>query len=504
MNAHFFSRAFRIRKLLLPIAGSIVFFSVLWIYLKNASFWVDEANVAVNFIDSRLSDLFAPLLKQQPQFPRFVLCFIWVLREIFGYSTLILRLIPLLACAVATSFWVILLQKRAKNSLSSTLIAAGLFINAAYFIKYGSQLKSYPSDVMFALIPFLLSDEFFNISLERRKRLGSLLLLSIPILFSYVYPIALFSRLCGWFFARVRIHKKIKLDIYSFSIFLFVLLLSLWILWAVDLGHHTKQDECHFLFWRSCALKYRFVDDGIIATFRLLFDFLFGWHANYPKSLRVCVILLEVLGVCAVIKAAWLGKGIGSNWGSRSLGSLFMLATTIILSTVYIYPICSGRMTLFTQVHTHLLILEGVVFLAMLTRIPRPVRQAKQWFLLIFGVLIVTFSLKTPISVAIIEKPISNLKAMIPVIQKDVANVLYVSICIHQEVDALPEKIPISRIAAVPARYEDFPKGVPVYILWSPSDNPCAPEDIEVIKMRAKSWRPVYLEPHRELSVAIF
>ena len=65
-------------------------------YLSDRSLWLDEALLALNIIDRPPSELLGPLDFNQAAPPAFLLLERWV-GEIFGYSELALRAIPLLA-----------------------------------------------------------------------------------------------------------------------------------------------------------------------------------------------------------------------------------------------------------------------------------------------------------------------------------------------------------------------------------------------------------------------
>src|SRR5580698_9556770 len=69
-------------------------------YLQNYPMWCDETMLAVNLLGRRWTDLAQPLLYRQVC-PLGFLALEWVVVQLFGFSELSLRLIPVV-CAVAS------------------------------------------------------------------------------------------------------------------------------------------------------------------------------------------------------------------------------------------------------------------------------------------------------------------------------------------------------------------------------------------------------------------
>src|SRR5262249_43510583 len=146
-----------------------------------------EAFVAVSLRNPSIRTVFAPLEYAQ-YFPRLYLSSIALLRQTLGYQIWVLRLLPFLSFVIGSLFWTALLIKRARPFVALSVLGGILLLGASFWLDQAIQLKQYTFDVLLALIPFLISDSFFERSLAEGNDRALLGALAIPCLLSYTYP----------------------------------------------------------------------------------------------------------------------------------------------------------------------------------------------------------------------------------------------------------------------------------------------------------------------------
>ncbi len=147
-------------------AALVAIVAVRW--LRDGSFWLDEASVAINLLAvAHPLDLLGPLPTGH-SFPRLYLVPIALMERAFGFDTLLLRAWPFVFFLAGVAAWlrVVWLRVRDQPALM-TLIAVLAFVPATWLV-YGAMFKQYSLDVLLALLPFLLSDDWY----EQRIREG--------------------------------------------------------------------------------------------------------------------------------------------------------------------------------------------------------------------------------------------------------------------------------------------------------------------------------------------
>ncbi|HET9530813.1 MAG TPA: hypothetical protein VFQ92_10695, partial [Blastocatellia bacterium] len=331
-------------------------------YFDDPSFWLDEAFIAVSIRERSISSLFAQLEYGQ-HFPRIYLASIATLRDIFGYKTQVLRFVPSLCFIAGTLLWARLLVKRARTSIPPCLIAGSLLIGSTYWMDQAVQLKQYSFDVLLSIIPFILPDDFFNRTLGDGKDKKLLPLLAIGCFVSYSYPVALMARSVGWYLYRLRRQER-SLNIRAVASLVLPVSMGMVTIWATDYRFNLLTRGSIESYWKNCILASR-LSEGAISAMKLTADFIWGWHHGRLMPLVVvAVIPLQIAGVYWAVKR-WVSGELDENekrWGSRTLGSLVLLISVVFSSAIISYPICAGRLTLFAQVHTQILIIEGALF----------------------------------------------------------------------------------------------------------------------------------------------
>lgn len=119
-------------------------------YIHNPSLWFDEADIAIDIINTPISELFYPSLDYNRAYPFLFMLSIKLLTMFFGNSEYVVRLFPLLA-GVGSLF---LFFRVAKYFLvrDAMIIALGLFAIMDSLVFQSSNLKPYSSDVFFTLL----------------------------------------------------------------------------------------------------------------------------------------------------------------------------------------------------------------------------------------------------------------------------------------------------------------------------------------------------------------
>ncbi|MCL4528500.1 MAG: glycosyltransferase family 39 protein [Chloroflexi bacterium] len=127
-------------------------------YIANRSFWIDEANLALNIINRSFGGLTQPLDYQQGA----PIGFLFIEKStlvVLGNKDYILRLFPLFSGLLA----LYLMYRIAREYLGTAgLFAVFVFSISWPLIYYSSELKQYSSDAMIALLLVYLSSPCFG------------------------------------------------------------------------------------------------------------------------------------------------------------------------------------------------------------------------------------------------------------------------------------------------------------------------------------------------------
>jgi uncharacterized membrane protein HdeD (DUF308 family) len=482
-------------RLTVWVAAIAVIVAGLVRYAQQPSFWLDEAFVAVTLQRPSPHTIFAQLEYGQ-FFPRIYLAAIAALREVFGYTIWALRLLPFLSFIVATLLWARLLAKRSQSSALLNLLAAVLLVGASFWLDQAIQLKQYTFDVLLALVPFLIGDDRLTESLAGGKRRLLLIILALPCLLSYTYPMALGARTLGWYLHRGR-REGWRVDIKSVSIFSLAVVFALAGIWATDLRFNFKDIPSYQAYWSTCILRSAF-EQSMASGFQLLAKFLSAWHGRQPL-VTAGIVPLQIIGVCRVI-SVWKNRdesGDDSSWGSLSFGSLILLIGVIAASAFLNYPICAGRVVLFTQIHTQIFALEGVLFI--LTFWSK--RKALPILLYIFAGVVMFHSVREYVKF-VRSEPAENLRPMITMIDPVITSVVWVHSCSIAQVRSLPAALPVERVLFGP---EHRPRpGEKTWVIWTHLGDEFCRKELDQMRERARSWQLVHEGSGRGLALAEF
>ena len=462
------------------------------------SFWLDEAFIAVSLRHTTVESIFAPLNYGQ-YFPRIYLGAIAALRELLGYQIWVLRLLPTVSFAAATVLWARLLGKRAGTRVALAALGGALFVGSSFWLEQSIQLKQYSLDVLVALIPFLLSDEFLKKSIVDGDHKSKLALLAIPCVFSYTYPLALGARMLGWYAHHGR-RQGWRLSAKGLLAIITPVALGLCLIWITDYRFNVMNRESYLAYWRGSILSSRF-EEGLGSGLSLISSFLWGWHHGRLMPVVIAAFApLQALGVYRVIRQ-WKNRDASvedGTWGSRTLGSLLLLIGTILASLILSYPIKAGRLVLFAQVHTQILAMEGAMLVLSLG-----IRRVVAMMFLYTGIAIVIVYSGHRYFDFVRSEPPENIRPMLSLIKPKVANTVYVHPCSVAQVESLPEPLPVEHDELAGKR--QVPEsGEKTWILWTNITDEYCHEWLNEARSRALSWQVVHQGPGRGLALAEF
>jgi hypothetical protein len=463
-------------------------------YFAQPTFWLDEAFVAVSLKNPSPGVIFAQLEYGQ-YFPRFYLAAIAALREALGYHIWVLRLLPWLNFIAATLVWARLLIKRSQQHWAAGLLSAALLAGSILWLDQAIQLKQYTFDVLLALVPFLIGDALLEKILVEGERKTLLLALALPVFVSYTYPMALGGRLLGWYLYQGR-HRGWRLSKSAIFILAATVAAAMMSIYVTDYRFNFKDSRAYFYYWDDCILRSQLAD-GFFDTTRLIAKFFWGWHSRQPLVTAV-LAPLQILGVYSVIKRWRDNEQDDSVWGSRSLGSIVLLGGVMLASVVVNYPICAGRVTLFTQIHTQVLAVEGALFI--LARWNRNKIVTTVFYILI-GV-VIFHSIRELVRFARAE-PEENLRPAIAQINPQSADTVWVHLCSVAQVRSLPEPLPVSEVL-FGGENRMPPGGKRIWVLWSHMGDVFCHRGLEQLKEHAEFWQTVHTGPGRGLALAEF
>jgi len=410
---------------------------------KDGSFWIDEASVALSLLELSPGELFGRLVGGQ-SFPRFLLLAIDGVVALFGYETLAARVLPHLFFALATIAWLHLLTKRFRDE--PALLAAGallLFLPATWFV-YGAMLKPYSFDVMLAMAPFLLPDEFYEKSLADRGKRGRLLALTALGALSYPFSMALLARVGGWWIARAARGTFSVTGVGALTLALGMAAFGASI-WLTDLRHTSGLGPALAEFWGRCIVGH----EGT-GTLALLDRFAIGWfdgRAEFSQKQaglgEPALLVLRagiVLGLLRIGASALLPALRTKGWESRSIGCALVLLGLPIASLLGGYPICAGRLTLFALLPIVIVVLEGFQLLADgLRRIP-----AGSWLAALGGALLVAWiapaSYRDTAALAGAPAP-EDLRPLLAITRDAPQLPILTTSCTRKQLETLPEGV---------------------------------------------------------------
>jgi hypothetical protein len=152
-------------------------------YLHNRSLWLDEAMLALNFVDTSLPELLLPLEYGQGA-PLGFLIVQTLLVGVFGTSEYVLRLFPLM-CGIASLLLFLQVARHALGAAPAIIVATGVFATSYKLIFYASDVKQYSSDVAIALAVYSMTHRTLHAGLNARRSVALGISGAIAIWFSH-------------------------------------------------------------------------------------------------------------------------------------------------------------------------------------------------------------------------------------------------------------------------------------------------------------------------------
>lgn len=465
-------------------------------YLQQPTFWLDEAFVAVSLREPSPQSIFAQLEYGQ-LFPRIYLGAIAIVREVFGYSIWSLRLLPFLSFIAGTLLWAKILVRRSRTHAVLAFLAGAMLIGATFWLDQAIQVKQYAFDVLLALAPFLIGDSFFKDTLVDGNRPAKLIAFALPCLLSYTYPLAMGARVLGWYLQQGR-RTSWRLNKTAVLVLGLAVFAGLAGVWFTDHRFNIKEHAAYLVYWNDCLLG-ECLGQNPAAAPRLIAKYLWGWHGRQPLVTAV-LVPLQMVGVYAVIRRLNRREFDDNHTGlgSRTVGSLILLFGVILASAIANYPICGGRVVLFTQIHTQLLALEGAAALLLLKR-----RQRAALIFVWVCAGVVGFHSVRAYGRLVRSEPTENLRPVLPLINAEEADAVLVLACSVAQVRSLPEPLPVSRVVLATQRTYP-PAGEKIWVLWTHLGNDDCVSELDRTRGRARSWQVVNEGPGRGLALAEF
>ncbi len=489
------SRRFDVGSLFVWTAAAALIAAGCYRYFQQPTFWLDEAFIAVSLRSPSPRVIFAQLEYGQ-LFPRIYLGAIAMVREVFGYRIWSLRLLPFLSFVCGTVLWARLLAGRSRRHASLGFLSCALLIGATFWLDQAIQLKQYTFDVLLALVPFLIGDSFFKDTLVDGNRRAKLIAFALPFLLSYTYPFAMGARVLGWYLQQRR-RSRWRLNKTAVLVLGLAVVAGLAGVWFTDHRFNIKDNQAYLAYWNDCLLG-ECLRQNAAAAPRLIAKFLWGWHGRQPL-VTAALVPLQVVGIYAVVRRLKRSEpDDASGWGSRTLGSLILLGGVILASAIANYPICGGRVVLFTQIHTQLLALEGASVLLASKR-----RQRTTLILVWLCVGVVGFYSVRAYGRLVTTEPAENLRPVLSLINPQEADAVLVLACSVAQVRSLPDPLPVSRIVLA-TRQTQPQQGEKTWVLWTHLGNDDCVKQLEQIRSRSRSWQVVDEGPGRGLALAEF
>ncbi len=319
------------------------------LYFFNRSLWLDEAFIAVNFIDKSFWELLQPPLDYSHSIltPPGFLVMAKLSITLFGNSDFILRLFPFI-CGISSLF---LFYYMAKAYISAAAIPLALFFFAISnsLIYYSSDFKQYSSDVTITIILFLLV-AYIHTNALTSKRLSLLAMVGIVVVW-FSHPSAFILASIGGYLIIFYGFKKQWLSMLS--------IIGISLTWLFSF-------IIMYLFTMSGGLETSGIGEYLLHLWVSWDSFMpspfsevgFNWllHAyfrmfNYPGSLNMA----QMVGIIFII-------GCITMLITRK-SALFLLILpifiTLAVSFYQKYPF-NGRMILFLLPSFYLIVAEGI------------------------------------------------------------------------------------------------------------------------------------------------
>ena len=333
------------RKLQLVILAIVGWYLLLIVlhYFNQRPLWHDEYCVFVSIHDNSLDNLFFRPLSHGQEFPRLYLYAIGRWADFFVYHLLALRFFPFVSMLGAFFIWLYLAKKQLK-SLMGLLTFVLCWAASVPLIYYAAELKQYSMDVLCASVFLLFLYHQQNLQERISARVYGLVLIGLPLLGLFSYPVFFF----------------IPLPLYNFWsqtkgnprrwIFPGVYLLSALVTFGVFYHFDFQVSNAallgaswndHFISFNSVGAFFKTLEEGCN-------NLISRWFVERPHWLRMAARFFVGLGFLRLFWGAWSAFK-KDDWRLVSINSIAFVVfwEHLILSVFQKYPFVVPRTSLF-------------------------------------------------------------------------------------------------------------------------------------------------------------
>ena len=311
-------------------------------YLFDRSLWNDETELVMNILRLSPTELLKPLNRGQIA----PVGFLWLEKlsvHYLGTSEMALRLVPLL-CGVSSLFLFLAVARRFLTA-GAIPIAVALFAISDPVIYYASEVKQYSSDIVVALLLYLVMDALFAAHLRVRGAIIAALVGGVAVWcsLSAVFILAGIGLAAAWVATRRRSRSSL------------LLLAIPAIVWAGN----------WFLYYSISLRKSAIIYHGLTEYWQAAFapfpptsvaNFL--WYESTFFDLFRSPAGLTLVGIAAI--AAFLGANeFRKREDSKFLVLLLPIIAALLASSFHRYPF-QGRLLLFLAPSLLLFVAAGL------------------------------------------------------------------------------------------------------------------------------------------------
>lgn len=354
-------------KILLTVFLSLIawyFFDIFLHFLSARPLWNDEQCVFESVQSFTVKEMFGrPLLALQV-FPRVHLFLIQCLASPFGYSSLSLRFMSLLAMIAGFFIW-IKIYRREIVCERVFLLAVFSWVASGRLIYYAAELKPYAMDVLIVgvLIAFLIHQR----DLAQKLEPGKYLLLSscLPLLGFFSYPaffillLPLYNMIVSRFLERKTRREQADLN-RQILCYIASLLIVAALFYQIDMKYRHKQAVTdgywdYFISLQSAGEFFKTWGEGTINLFT-------RWFAENPRWVRKWASFFNGFGLIYMFILFFNHfKKERFYLGTLKTISFAVYCQMVVLGALRMYPFTVPRISLFFAPFVIYLTVEALV-----------------------------------------------------------------------------------------------------------------------------------------------
>ncbi len=280
----------------------IIFLLIFWQYIFNRSFYLDEAALALNFVERDYLGLLKALDHRQSA----PVLFLWITKFFsdFLYADISFRFFPFVCCCVSLYFLYLILEemeekyKIDKNYITIFLL---LLLSNSIFYKYSTEFKQYSCELMICTVLYwCLLKEYYRAAILWLC-FGIGLCNITPILFGTVFTLICYK------YKQMSYRNLIAIGFLSLIYFA----LLFWYLDYFYLSNETRkymESFWHYAFAKDHVWNFSFYvwlfQRILVIDYTLFFNTIFKEESikYLCMILPIIVLILQIIGVLALIK----------------------------------------------------------------------------------------------------------------------------------------------------------------------------------------------------------